>query len=196
MRWSTGAVLAGVLALASCKAAEPAQAPEAAGTPQALFGAAGAQTAPMLDGGGDVEDGDLVGTELHGDHAEVAAGTAHPRDLPRLYPEAYDRWRSYVARVNADDRGWVDSLDATSTVLDAVTVGGSSYIRGWVCERHNCAGNDLVFLMAADQSQIIGFLRLTLENGAEVERVIGPVNPDQLRCLRVFMDDRSGSTAC
>jgi hypothetical protein len=150
----------------------------------------------MLDESGDPEDGDLVGTELHGDHAEVAAGSAQPRDLPRLYPAAYEKWLTNVARASTDDRDWVESLDSTGTRLQAVTVGGVPYIKGWVCERQNGAGNAVFFLMTPDQSQMIGYLRLAFENGNVVERGIGPVKPDQLRCMRRFMDDVSGVTSC
>ena len=159
---------------------------------------AAATVEPALDEDWPVnpEDGDLVGTELHGDMAPVAGGEAHPRDLPRLYPAAYAQWQSYVARVNHDDRGFVDSLDSTSTPMSFVTVKGQPYVKGWVCEMHNCAGNEVIFLMSPDQSRMIGYLRLALENGQEVERVIGPVKPDELQCMKDFMDDNSGRTSC
>ena len=142
------------------------------------------------------EDGDLVGTEFHGDMAAVASGQAISRELGEHYPTAYAKWQSYVARVNTDNRDWVSHLEATGAPMSFVTVGGQSWVKGWVCETHNCGGNEVVFLMSPDQSQIKGYLRLTLDNGQGIERVIGPVNPNELRCLKFFMDDASGATSC
>jgi hypothetical protein len=194
-------VLAGVLAVGACKDKEGA----VEAVPMAFAAADTAEVAGAGTGGdgraqdqGDLnpEDGDLVGTEFHGDMAVVSSGQAYARDLDQHFPDAYALWQSYVARVNTDNRDWVSHLEATGSPMKFVTVGGQSWVQGWVCETHNCGGNEVVFLMSPDQSQIKGYLRLTLDNGQGIERVIGPVSPNELRCMKVFMDDVSGATSC
>lgn len=188
-------VVASVLTVGACKdGSDPVEASPIAlaATDGAAGAVAEAQEAYDLNS----EDGDLVGTEFHGDMAPVASGQAISRELGQHYPSAYAKWQSYVARVNTDNRDWVSHLEATGAPMSFVTVEGQTWVKGWVCETHNCGGNEVLFLMSPDQSQIKGYLRLTLENGQGIERVIGPVSPNELRCMKVLIDDASGATIC
>lgn len=201
MRYQAVMVVAGVLSLGvvSCSDKDQTQA-ETALLPMPVTEAANvAGTAPEGQGTGqEVEDGDLVGTDLAGD-----APTMRPdgqaimsHELAQAFPEAHTRWMQYVSRVDVGGTYWVSSLDNTSKPLTMVNVLGRPYLLGYVCELHRCGTNEVIFLMTPDQSRILGLARLTNDNDQSYERIIGAASRAELACLRFYMDNEDSNAAC
>lgn len=117
-------------------------------------------------------------------------------DIPRNYPSAYSLWRRQTASLSLEDRPWVRSLGGTAGPVRGVRVNGNEYLYGWVCEPHNCGGNEVALLLTRDQRRVVGLVRLTNENGETNDVEVGTPTAPEARCLRFFIEDRSDATRC
>ena len=117
-------------------------------------------------------------------------------DIPELLPQAHQRWQQAVQAAGVAAPPWVVSLKGTAAPLRRVTLGGQPMVTGWICQPHDCGGNELVLLFSEDQARIFGLLRLTDDRGQATEKPIGTDRADEIRCARFFMDDRTDAAAC
>jgi hypothetical protein len=81
----------------------------------------------------------------------------YPFDIPKRDPAAMRSWRSVVPR-EFHRLGWIVNFDGTAGPIDTVTLHGHVFYYGSVCIPHNCAGNDVAFLIARGGSEAYGAL--------------------------------------
>lgn len=124
----------------------------------------------------------------------VAAGYTY--DVPRTYPRAFALWRQQVRELPLEGRAWAQTLAGTAAPVDVVSVADASYLKGWVCEPHNCGGNEALLLIKPDQTRVLGLIRLTGPDRQIVEHWVGGPSPLEARCLTFYMDDRSEAGRC
>ena len=126
----------------------------------------------------------------------LASARGHTFDVPTNYPAAYSLWRQQTASLPLEGRPWVRSLRGTAAELRSVRVDDSEYLYGWVCEPHNCGGNEVALLMTRDQRRVVGLVRLTNENREASDSQVGTPTAPEARCLRFFLEDRADATQC
>ena len=126
----------------------------------------------------------------------LASARGYTFDVPKNYPAAYSIWRQHTAGLPIGDRPWVRSLRGTAADVRSVRIDGSEYLYGWVCEPHNCGGNEVAMLLTRDQSRVIGLVRLTNENRETNDIQVGAPTAPEARCLQFFLEDRSDATQC
>lgn len=126
----------------------------------------------------------------------LASAQGHTFDVPKNYPAAYALWRRQTVNLPVEGRPWVRSLGGTAAEVRSVHVGGAEYLYGWVCEPHNCGGNEAALLLTRDQSRVVGLVRLTDENREISDFPVGTPNASEARCLQFFLEDRSDATRC
>jgi hypothetical protein len=90
----------------------------------------------------------------------AAASELYGFDIPKRYPKAF---ATYSGVIPAPYRkiGWVRKLDGTTGPVEQVTVGGVPSVLFWMCEPHNCGGNELAALLAKDGSRAVALLQST-----------------------------------
>ena len=79
-------------------------------------------------------------------------------DILKRRPAMLKSWRWIVPQKYAG-QAWIKSLEGTSGPVDRVIVGGKPFVLGSACWPHNCGGNFVAFLIAADGSEAYGMLR-------------------------------------
>lgn len=126
----------------------------------------------------------------------LASARGHTFDVPTNYPAAYSLWRRHTASLPLEGRPWVRSLRGTAAEVRSVRVDGSDYLYGWVCEPHNCGGNELALLLTRDQGRVVGLVRLTNENRETDDYLVGTPTALEARCLQFFLEDRSDAARC
>lgn len=126
----------------------------------------------------------------------LASARGHTFDVPTNYPAAFSLWRQQTASLPLEGRPWVRSLRGTAAEVRSVRVDGSEYLYGWVCEPHNCGGNEVALLLTRDQGRVVGLVRLTNENRETNDFQVGSPTAPEARCLRFFLEDRSDATRC
>lgn len=131
----------------------------------------------------------------------VTAQRLSPRgyvfDIPENYPQPFAIWRRETAGLELEGRReWVRTLSGTGTEVSQVSLAGSDFLRGWVCEPHNCGGNEALILISVDQSRVYGVVRLTDANAQITDQFVGRPNAAQQRCLVAWLEDRSGLSRC
>ncbi|SDQ80198.1 Ivy family c-type lysozyme inhibitor [Brevundimonas sp. 374] len=117
-------------------------------------------------------------------------------NVPTNYPAAYSLWRQQTASLPIQGRPWVRSLSGTAAEVRNVRVNGDEYLYGWVCEPHNCGGNEAALLLTRDQGRVIGLVRLTNERREINDYQVGTPTGPETRCLQFFLEDRSDATTC
>ena len=126
----------------------------------------------------------------------LVSARGHTFDVPKNYPAAYSLWRRHTTGLSLEGRPWVRSLRGTAAEVRSVRVDGSEYLYGWVCEPHNCGGNEVALLLTLDQGRVVGLVRLTNENRETNDLEVGAPTAPEARCLRFFLEDRSDATRC
>ena len=81
----------------------------------------------------------------------LAAGEVYPVNVPKKYPLSYAAYKKIIPRAwrNA---AWVYRLQGTAGPVRTVDYRGKKFVLGTVCKPHDCAGNQLTFLVAVDGS--------------------------------------------
>ena len=84
----------------------------------------------------------------------MIAGTAmaadwYGFDVPKQYPTAYKAYKAVIPP-QYKKISWMQRLDGTSGPLKDVEVDGASSVLFWMCEPHNCGGNELAVLARKD----------------------------------------------
>jgi hypothetical protein len=125
---------------------------------------------------------------------EAAPALSSTGRLAHDYPIAYRRYLAELPASLASLR-WLRRLDEDlSTPIENVTVGGRPILKGSACVPHDCGANDLDLLFYADQSHIVGMVRLG--EGDNLRLItIGRPSPAELACLqRPAMQSTLGSS--
>jgi hypothetical protein len=126
----------------------------------------------------------------------LASARGYTYDVPKNYPAAYSLWRRQTASLSLEGRPWVRSLGGVAAEVRSVRVDGSEYLYGWVCEPHNCGGNEVALLLTRDQGRVVGLVRLTNENGETSDLEVGTPSASEAHCLRFYIENSSGATRC
>lgn len=129
-------------------------------------------------------------------HVELARARGYTFNMPDYYPAGYQLWRTATAHMPVNDRPWVRSLQGTASDVRQVSIGAEQYVLGWVCEPHNCGGNEAVVLISRDQRRSFGYVRLTDDQGIATDHVAGTATGTEAKCAKFFLEDRSDTTAC
>jgi hypothetical protein len=81
----------------------------------------------------------------------------YPSDVARNNSLAFGAWRRIVPG-EYGGAPWIASLDGTGGPLDRVTLREKQFYAGKVCLPHDCGGNFVAFLIAADGSEAFGLI--------------------------------------
>lgn len=127
---------------------------------------------------------------------ELASPRGHTFNIPDYYPEGYKRWRAATAHIAVRERPWVRSLQGTASDVRQVNIAAEQYLIGWVCEPHNCGGNEAVVLISRDQKRSFGYVRLTDDQGIATDLVAGTATGRETACAKFFLEDRSDASTC
>jgi hypothetical protein len=84
---------------------------------------------------------------------------------------------------------WIKHLNGTTFPVDRLVVGGKAFYLGAVCKPHDCADNNVVFLLSVDGSEAYGMLRSSALNVKDA--FFGFPDGDKQGLLKRFMNDRS-----
>ena len=92
--------------------------------------------------------------------ASLQAVDLYGFDVPKQYPKAYS---AYKALLPAEYRkiSWMRMLNGTSGPLKDVEVDGAQAVLFWMCEPHNCGGNELAVLARKDGKRATALLQST-----------------------------------
>jgi hypothetical protein len=80
--------------------------------------------------------------------------------IVKKQPVILKRW-SWIVPPRYANIPWIKYLDGTTGPVDRVSIAGRQFLLGSVCWPHNCGGNSVAFLIAADGSDAYGMLRST-----------------------------------
>lgn len=127
---------------------------------------------------------------------QLASPRGHTFNIPDYYPEGYKRWRAATAHIPVSERPWVRSLQGTASDVRQVNIAAEQYLIGWVCEPHNCGGNEAVVLISRDQKRSFGYVRLTNDQGTVTDFVAGTATGRESACAKFFLEDRSDASTC
>ena len=125
-----------------------------------------------------------------------AIADAYTYDVPKLYPAAFALWGRQIRDLPLDNRPWARTLTGPAAPLKKVSVGGAEFILGWVCQPHNCGGNEAVLMISPDQTRVLGLVRLTESDQGAVDHPVGAPGALEARCLKFYMEDRSDARQC
>jgi hypothetical protein len=70
-------------------------------------------------------------------------------DLPKQYPKAYSAYKALLPP-QYQKISWMRMLNGTSGPLKDVEINGAPSVLFWMCEPHNCGGNELAVLARKD----------------------------------------------
>lgn len=96
--------------------------------------------------------------------ATAAPVRAQPNDQDYIFaivkarPAILKSWAWIVPQKYASHR-WIKVLEGTSGPVERVVIAAKPFVLGSVCWPHNCGGNFVAFLIAADGSEAYGLLR-------------------------------------
>jgi len=127
---------------------------------------------------------------------QLASPRGHTFNIPDYYPEGYKLWRAATAHIPVSERPWVRSLQGTASDVRQVNIAAEQYLIGWVCEPHNCGGNEAVVLISRDQKRSFGYVRLTNDQGTVTDFVAGTATGRESACAKFFLEDRSDASTC
>lgn len=87
----------------------------------------------------------------------VARAQGYPYEIARSNSLAFNAWRGIIPP-EYRKQAWIASLDGTAGPLERLTLRQKIYYYGKVCIPHDCGGNFVTFLIAADGSDASGLL--------------------------------------
>lgn len=114
--------------------------------------------------------------------SSARAADLYPFEMKKKYPRAFAAYQKMVpARFHKV--AWIYSLEATAGPMEIVQCGGKQCLAGWLCQPHNCGGNELAYLVAVDGTNAVGLLRSNnLTKGKDV--LFGKPDTAQLELLK------------
>lgn len=104
----------------------------------------------------------------------LAAGEVYPVDAPKKYPVSFAAYKRILPKAWRK-AAWVYKLQGTAEPVRIIDFSGRKFVLGHVCKPHDCADNQLTFLIAVDGSAAYAQANsLDLTQGKDV--IVG--NPD------------------
>lgn len=104
----------------------------------------------------------------------LAAGEVYPVDVPKKYPVSFAAYKKILPKA-WHNAAWVYKLEGTAEPVRIIDFSGRKFVLGHVCKPHDCADNQLTFLIAVDGSAAYAQANsLDLTQGKDV--IVG--NPD------------------
>jgi PAN domain/Inhibitor of vertebrate lysozyme (Ivy) len=105
-------------------------------------------------------------------------------DILKKNPRISEAWKWIVPKGYA--KLWIYNLSsATSAPVERILMSGKKFILGEACWPHNCGGNHVIFLIAADASEAYGLL--SSESLTVSEEYFGSPNKEKVDVLRKRM---------
>jgi hypothetical protein len=89
--------------------------------------------------------------------AGAALARDYASDLMKTNPAAERSWRAIVP-AEFRSRTWIYRLSGVETPVEALNLHGRPFFAGNVCIPHDCGGNFVAFLIAADGREAFGEL--------------------------------------
>jgi hypothetical protein len=81
----------------------------------------------------------------------LAAGEVYPVDVPKKYPVSFAAYKKILPKA-WHNAAWVYKLEGTAEPVRTIDFSGRKFVLGHVCKPHDCADNQLTFLLAVDGS--------------------------------------------
>lgn len=81
----------------------------------------------------------------------LAAGEVYPVDVPKKYPVSFAAYKKILPKA-WHNAAWVYKLEGTAEPVRTIDFNGRKFVLGHVCKPHDCAANQLTFLVAVDGS--------------------------------------------
>ena len=81
----------------------------------------------------------------------LAAGEVYPVDVSKKYPVSYAAYQKIIPKA-WHNAAWVYKLEGTAEPVRTIDFSGRKFVLGHVCKPHDCAANQLTFLVAVDGS--------------------------------------------
>ena len=80
-----------------------------------------------------------------------AAGEVYPVNVPKKYPKSFAAYQKIIP-ITWRNAAWVYRLEGTAEPVRIIDYSGRKFVLGHVCKPHDCADNQLTFLVAVDGS--------------------------------------------
>lgn len=81
----------------------------------------------------------------------LAAAEVYPVDVPKKYSVSYSAYKKILPK-SWHNAAWVYKLEGTAEPVRTIDFSGRKFVLGHVCKPHDCADNQLTFLLAVDGS--------------------------------------------
>lgn len=72
-------------------------------------------------------------------------------------PQVLRRWQRAVP-ASFERVDWIYQMQAVTTPVEDVFIGGGLYFLGFMCQPHDCGDNIVYFVIASDRAEAAGFL--------------------------------------
>lgn len=79
----------------------------------------------------------------------LAAGEVYPADVAKKYPKSFAAYQKIIP-IGWRKAAWVYRLEGTAEPVRTIDYSGRKFVLGHVCKPHDCADNQLTFLVAVD----------------------------------------------
>ncbi len=111
----------------------------------------------------------------------LAAGEVYPVDVPKKYPVSFAAYKKILPKT-WHNAAWVYKLEGTAEPVRTIDFSGRKFVLGHVCKPHDCADNQLTFLLAVDGSAAYAQANsLELTQGKEV--IVGKPDAEAKKIL-------------
>lgn len=79
----------------------------------------------------------------------LAAGEVYPADVAKKYPKSFAAYQKIIP-ITWRKAAWVYRLEGVAEPVRTIDFSGRKFVLGHVCKPHDCADNQLTFLVAVD----------------------------------------------
>lgn len=79
----------------------------------------------------------------------LAAGEVYPADVAKKYPKSFAAYQKIIP-IGWRKAAWVYRLEGTAEPVRIIDYSGRKFVLGQVCKPHDCADNQLKFIVAVD----------------------------------------------
>jgi hypothetical protein len=79
----------------------------------------------------------------------LAAGEVYPADVAKKYPKSFAAYQKIIP-ITWRKAPWVYRLEGVAEPVRTIDFSGRKFVLGHVCKPHDCADNQLTFLVAVD----------------------------------------------
>lgn len=78
-----------------------------------------------------------------------AAGEVYPADMPKKFPKSFAAYQKIIP-ITWRRTAWAYRLEGVAEPVRTIDFSGRKFVLGHVCKPHDCADNQLTFLVAVD----------------------------------------------